>query len=110
MKNFKETLKLVNWKKVFNDYEKIQDVFFEIEEVKQVFNDIYNISKELNQTDISNIDEKEKKLIDSSQIIQDSIKYVIDEKRKKEEFLKKVSNLSSKISNLEKSTEWISNR
>lgn len=104
---FKKNIKLINWKKQINDYEKIQDVFLEIKDVKMIVKEIYTLSNEIELTDTSNIDEKESLFSKDYKILEESIKKISDENRQKAEFIKKVNTLSYKIANIDKLSQWI---
>lgn len=104
---FKKHIELINWKKQINDYEKIQDLLLEIKDVKMIVKEIYTLSNEIELTDISNIDEKEALFSKDYKILEESIKNISDENREKDEFIKKVNSLSSKIANIDKLSQWI---
>lgn len=104
---FKKNIKLINWKKQVNDYEKIQNLFLEIKDVQMIVKEIYTLSNEIELTDTSTIDEKESLFSKDYKILEESIKKISDEKRQKDEFIKKVDTLSYKIANIDKLSQWI---
>lgn len=104
---FKKHIKLINWKKQVNDYEKIQDLFLEIKDLQMIVKEIYTLSNEIELTDTSTIDEKESLFSKDYKILEESINKISDEKRQKDEFIKKVDSLSYKIANIDKLSQWI---
>ena len=74
----------------------------EIKDVEKIVKEIYTLSNEIELTDISNIDKQESLFSKDYKILEESIKKISDEKRQKDEFIKKVDSLSYKIANIDK--------
>lgn len=105
---FKEILNFIGWKKEYPaQYEKQEDIFFEIADLDKLFDQLYSLSRAVEVIDISDID-KDLNLVNKNNImLQDAIKNMSLEQRKKEEFSKKIEDISQEIASIDKLSQWI---